>query len=175
MQILKRFLRWVNLPYVSRKLTGQLELGNTTQLNSFNITNVVNTRSINSIVIPRYLAGRIEAAYLDLMLPYVYNYNVATNSLDDADGNGSIQVKSFSGGTWTDAIYMIDQSMATPASTVITRGRVAGSLDVATQIGIAAGTATPNNYIEIQWKNNKAHLDGFTIRQLQAILRIWVR
>jgi hypothetical protein len=163
------------LAYTRRSTPTQLEIGNATQLNSFNITNVVADHGVNSIEIPTSCYNRIEAAYLDIYLPYVRNYNAGANSLDDASGNGSIQVKALVGGTWIDAIYMIDQSMYTPASTTVTRGRVAGNLDVKAQVNIAANPDNASHLLSVQWKNAKAHLDGFTIAQLQVILRIWLR
>jgi hypothetical protein len=159
--------------YVSRSTRSQLEVGNASQLNWINITNVVDTLDLNAIKIPTNLAGRILSSYLDIYMPYVLNYNAATNSLDDADGVGYIQAKSFTGGTWTNAILMNDQSMSTPGSTVVNRGRVIGTYDIATQVTLASETASPFNLLDVRWLNYKAHLDGFTVRQLQAVVRIW--
>ncbi len=82
-------------------------------------------------------------------------------------GNQEIQVEMSVGGTWTDAIYLLNQQLAVVALCKEFGDVLIGSQDIKDQV--------PGNgeFIDFQWLNARVYDGEIELQDLQTGVRIW--
>ena len=170
MQILKRFLRWVNLPYTNRPVYRQVEWGlSSNNAGAWSITDVPHDIGAGAlyVTLPTW-TGTVISAFIDLHMGTVENYAPGANALN---GTQYIQVRK-AAGTWTDAITIPDEAFTLSPAHTATIGRYYGDKDIATVVQSIGGGG--NMYW--RWHNALALDDGMAISGgIQLILRVIFR
>lgn len=123
-----------------------------------------------TIALPAVTIGGLPAPGTPARADVVLKYRSVqdTSGLDNyLVGDQTIQVRRTVGGTWTDAIKLVDQQMFTAASIVGAGDAVIGQYDVRNEL------PPTGSVMECRWVNARAAGDHLNLEDVQIIIRIY--
>lgn len=154
--------------YAPRPTIAYFEVGNTHQLNYFDIGTVATTPTWGAISSTRLKIpnARARFAFLDAYFPVVTETSGANNRLTDLH---YIQCSRTDITGWNNAIEMNAQTMYVAANATINYGRQLGTENIATVVNACIDNSTA---MKFQWINANADHDFIRISNSYLVLRI---